>query len=266
MEFFEYVEDILRESNIDEKFKKFHFLKQNFDKFEFNHNKTSKIFNTPSYAKFTKIVPPQKVPRRRGFDTDEKKAHLLHAIAHIEYSAIDLALDACYRYKNMPKEFYLDWLKVAEDEIRHFIMLNELLDEIGYKYGDIVVHSALFEDANKAISLIERMAIIPRWQEASGLDANMKIIQKLKNYPNTENIIKVLEVILYEEIDHVKKGDKWFKWACDKEGVDYKEKYFEIVNKIYPNRKLKTFVNKDMRLKAGFSCDELNYIAKGKVC
>jgi len=269
MEFFSELEKLLSIKNYNDKIAQSKKFINNFyqNNFEFYHNYKIVTF-APSYESFCKVVAPQKVPRRRGFETDLKKATLIHAIVHIEYSAIDLAFDACYRFRNMPIEFYKDWIEVAEDEIRHFEMLNALLNEVGYKYGDIEVHNSLWEAATKTPTLIERMAIVPRWLEANGLDANEQIIDKLKNYKNDEiaiRLIAALEIILKEEIPHVSKGDKWFKWACEKENLDSEKTYFDIVNKIYQNVSKKAHINVKARKKAGFSCSEIKNLARDEV-
>jgi uncharacterized ferritin-like protein (DUF455 family) len=259
---FELLEKAIISTNINEKEKLIKQIKINP-----KSTKNPKYFEKPSYASFCKIVPPAKVPRRRGFESNEKKAILLHAIVHIEYSAIDLALDACYRFRNMPLEFYKDWLEVAEDEIRHFKLINNLLEKTGYKYGDFPVHNSLFEAAQKTQDLLSRMAIVPRWYEANGLDANEKIINRLKKYndPFAKEIIEALKIILKEEIPHVQKGDKWFKWACIKENLDPIKTYFEIVDNFFKNWKKKD-LNVAARLKAGFSCNELKILSGKKVC
>ncbi len=264
--FYEKLEQIITCDNIPQKFKMFNDLYQNIDKFNFKSDKSPKIFTKPSYASFCKIVPPAKVPRRRGFNTPEKKAILLHAIVHIEYSAIDLALDACYRFRNLPKEYYLDWLEVANDEIRHFNSINSLLEKTGYKYGDFPVHDSLFEASQKTQDLLSRMAIIPRWYEANGLDANEKIIKKLSKIkdPFAKEVIKALEIILEEEIPHVSKGDKWFKWECRKKNLDPIKTYFQIVDNFFKDWKKKD-INVAARLKAGFSCNELKILSKEKI-
>jgi len=230
-------------------------------------NKKPKIFKKPSYASFCKIVHPARVLRRRGFETNEKKAVLLHAIVHIEYSAIDLALDACYRFRNMPEEFYIDWLEVADDEIRHFKLINNLLEKTGYKYGDFPVHDSLFEASQKTQDLLSRMAIIPRWYEANGLDANEKIINRLKKYNDSfaKEVIEALKIILKEEIPHVNKGDKWFKWECEKQNLEPIETYFKIVDNFFKEWKKKD-LNIAARLKAGFSCKELNILSGKDIC
>ena len=269
MEFFTELEKILQIKNYNDKISQSKIFINNFkqNNFEFYHN--SKILDfEASYKNFCKVVNPRDVPRRRGFDTDLKKATLIHAIVHIEYSAIDLAFDASYRFRDMPMKFYEDWIEVAEDEIRHFEILNSLLNEVGYKYGDIEVHNSLWEASQKTKTLIERMAIVPRWLEANGLDANEQIIEKLKNYKKDKialKLIDALNVILEEEIPHVSKGDFWFKWICEKENKDIHNTYFEIVNRIYENVSKKSHINIEARKQAGFSCSEIKELARDEV-
>ncbi len=266
MDFYNYLEEIITCDNIPQKFEMFNDLYQNLNNFDFKSDISAKIFEKPSYSSFCKIVLPAKVPRRRGFDTPEKQAVILHAIAHIEYSAIDLALDACYRFRNLPEEYYSDWLEVAEDEIRHFNSINRLLKKTGFKYGDFPVHNSLFEAGQKTQDLLSRMAVIPRWYEANGLDANEKIIAKLKKQNNSfaKELIEVLNIILKEEIPHVKKGDKWFKWECQKQNLEYVKTYFQIIDSFFKEWKKKD-INVQARLKAGFSCKEINILSKKKI-
>ena len=186
---------------------------------------------------------------------------------HIEYSAIDLALDACYRFRNMPIKFYQDWIEVAEDEVGHFEKLHQLLNEVGYKYGDFPVHNSLFEASKKTQNFLSRMAIIPRWYEAGGLDANEKIINRLKksNDPFAKEVIQALLVILNEEITHVIKGDKWFKWECERLNLEPIDTYFKIVDNFFKDWKKKD-INVAARLKAGFSCKELKILNEKVSC
>jgi uncharacterized ferritin-like protein (DUF455 family) len=265
--FFKELEEVIESSDIPKKFEKFYKIFNNLEKYNFKSENKPKIFEKPSYSDFCNIVHPARVPRRRGFETNEKKAVLLHAIVHIEYSAIDLALDACYRFRNLPKEFYYDWMVVAEDEIRHFNMINSLLEKTGYKYGDFPVHNSLFEAAYKTQDLLSRMAIIPRWYEANGLDANEKIINRLSklNDPFAKEVIKALEIILKEEIPHVSKGDKWFKWECRRLNLEPISTYFEIIDNFFKDWKKKD-LNVAARLKAGFTCDELKILNEKVEC
>ena len=228
-----------------------------------------KEFTKPSYITICKTVPPQNVPKRSNLTAKEGQINLLHAIVHIEYSAIDLALDGAYRFMNMPKKYYDDWLEVADDEIRHFLMLEKLLNELGAEYGDVEVHDALFEASQKTQTLVERMAVVPRYLEANGLDATPMILTKLKKMPKSEMILKIiatLEVILDEEIDHVRKGDIWFTYACEQENLTT-DIFFDIIKKYYPRGFLRpNNLNIQARKEAGFSCNELKIMAKKEVC
>ena len=219
-----------------------------------------KIFSEPSYAGRCTIVAPKELRTRKDFDTAEGLATLVHSIAHIEYSAIDLALDAVYRYPQMPNNYKTDWLEVANDEIRHYQMLDELLNDLGFSYGDFPVHCGLFDAANNtAHNILDRMAIVPRYFEASGLDVSPQIIKKLENkhkIPAVAKLIDSLKIIYEEEIDHVQKGDRWFKYLCEKEGKD-EEVYFEILAHYDLLDKHRPHVNVDARKEAGFTCSEI---------
>jgi len=218
------------------------------------------MFDKPSYINKCEIVDPKKLKTRKDFDKPEGLATLIHAIAHIEYSAIDLALDAVYRYPTMSQHFKVDWLEVALDEIRHYKMLETLLIELGFKYGDFPVHCGLFDAANHtADNILDRMAIIPRYYEASGLDVNPQIIKKLDNKRkliHVKKLIEILNIIYDEEIIHVNKGDFWFKYICKVENLDTSI-YFKILEKYKLLEKQRPHINVDARQKAGFSCSEL---------
>ena len=271
MNFYSELEKIIQTKNPQDKFVRFYSF---YDKYQnneciFEKEFKPKLFEEPSYASVCKIVPPQDVPRRSNLTTKDGQINLIHAIAHIEYSAVDLALDATYRFKDLPKEYYDDWLEVAEDEIRHFKMLESLLTKLDARYGDIEVHNALFEASQRTQTFIERMAVVPRYLEANGLDATPQILKKLDNLQKDkilDELVDSLNVILDEEISHVQKGDKWFEYACDKENKD-KSIYFEIIDRYYPQGFDRArHVNKEARLEAGFSCSELKNIAHRDLC
>ena len=219
-----------------------------------------KIFEVPSYVNKCNIVPPKALPIRKDFESKEGLATLVHSITHIEYSAIDLALDAVYRYPQMSMEYKIDWLEVANDEIRHFKMLEKLLVDLGYAYGDFPVHSGLFDAAQKtAHSHLDRMAIVPRYFEASGLDVNPQIIKKLHNKRkniHVKQLIELLDIIYVEEIVHVHKGDKWFKYLCKQENKE-EAIYFDILQKYDLLEKHRPHVNVEARKEAGFTCSEI---------
>ena len=217
------------------------------------------LFADPSYAHKCRIVEPRELPRRRDFAKREGLATLLHSIAHIEYNAIDLALDALYRFRAMPDDFRRDWLEVAVDEIRHFRMIEGILHKLGYSYGDFPVHRSLFDISHMtACDALQRMAVIPRHFEATGLDVNPMIASKLEKVPRSEAIeetLKALGIIYEEEIEHVSKGDRWFRYICEARGLDYEKSFFEILEKYSLVKKRK--INVEGRMRAGFKCAEL---------
>lgn len=222
------------------------------------------VFSTPSYHDFCTVIDPKEIVRRPKLGGVRGQIQLLHSIAHIEYSAIDLALDAVYRFRDVGDEFNNDWLKVANDEVRHFLMIEALLREFGSFYGEYPVHDGLFEASVNTMDLLERMAVVPRYLEANGLDATPLILNKLnafKKDPMVVKIIQALQVILDEEIDHVHRGDRWFKVACERENI-HPDVYFEIIERHYPSSfPRKVGVNCEGRVAAGFRPDELNRIS-----
>ncbi len=273
MQFYQELETILQRPTPKEKIEHFQSFYEAYKKEEVDFKETQKpiVFKKPSYSGFCRVVRPKEVPNRRNLASREGKAFLVHAVAHIEYSAIDLALDICYRFRGMPKEFYDDWLEVADDEVRHFLMLGSILDSLEMKYGDVPVHSSLFESSmNTAHSLLERLAVVPRYLEANGLDATPAILQRLQSLPEDEilhNIKSALHIILQEEVEHVRKGDKWFGYVCKEQGREKEDAYIEIISCYFPQgfERLKS-LNKDARLQAGFSCSELKRMTQRDIC
>lgn len=215
----------------------------------------------PSYERFCKIVHPTRIRRQKHIKSKESLAKLLHSIAHIEYSAIDLALDAIYRFRNLPIEYYQDWLEVALQERSHFALLRETLNALGYEYGDFEVHTQLFDASKATLNLDERMALLHRGLEASGLDSNPFIMQKIKafEHPLRESLLKTFEIILHDEIDHVRKGDKWWKFASTNHSPQAYIKLLQQFQRFCPT--IKT-LNIEARLKAGFSAEELAFLAQ----
>lgn len=269
MELYSTLETLLTASNPSEKIALFRDFYGAYCRGEITRDmtRTPVVFEYPSYRDFCTVIDPKEVPRRTKLNTPHGQTLLLHAIAHIEYSAIDLALDAVYRFRDCGEDFERDWLVVAEDEVRHFEMIETLLKELGSFYGEYPVHDALFEASMRTLDLLERMAVVPRYLEANGLDATPQILTKLHPYRHEAmigKIIAALHVILDEEIDHVRKGDRWFEYACDRAGVETSI-YFEIIEKHYPNsfpRKIN--INCTAREMAGFDKDELSRISLTK--
>lgn len=271
MDFFRTLHRLLTTQIPSEKIKGFQAFYEAYrsGKVRFEGEHTPALFTTPSYAAMCEIVEPLMVPKRRNLTQVKGQVVLIHAITHIEYSAIDLALDHAYRFHGMSKAYYDDWLSVAEDEIRHFLMLEEILHRLGSAYGQVPVHDALFEASQRTQTLLERMAVVPRFLEANGLDATPEILQRLERLPKTpilDAIISALKLIVAEEVDHVLKGDRWFDYACKLEGVP-RSVFFEIIERHYPQSfPRKKGINIAARQQAGFSCGELNIIAAEKVC
>ncbi len=164
------------------------------------------------------MVAARDVPHR-GLGTPEGRAALLHAVAHIEFNAIDLALDAAFRFRDMPDAYRADWISVAADEARHFSLLSARMAALGVAYGDFPAHNGLWEMAEKtAHSCIARMALVPRVLEARGLDVTPGMVARLRAVGDLESVA-VLEVILAEEVRHVAIGSQWFAWCCEREGL-----------------------------------------------
>ncbi|MCE3046856.1 ferritin-like domain-containing protein [Helicobacter kayseriensis] len=250
--FFALLEEILHTPQISKRFALFESLLSSLSSLCLDHTYTIRHIGSPIYQGICKIVHPTKISRPKILKNDTAMASFLHSIAHIEYSAIDLALDASYRFRNLPMEFYLNWIEVAKEEIQHFQMLRSLLQRIGFDYGDFEVHSNLF-DAMKATPIFaDRMALVHRGLEAGGLDANPFVVQKVSKSSHhlRDEILQVLQVILKDEISHVSKGDKWWKFSND-------SRSFEEILRHYSYTPPK-ILNTQARLQCGFSPDELS--------
>jgi len=201
------------------------------------------------------LVPPKQV-EKRSMRTPQGRAALIHALAHIEFNAINLALDAIWRFNAMPKDYYKDWLKVACEEAYHFRLLETHLNTIGYQYGDFSGHNGLWKMAEKtANDVLARMALIPRTLEARGLDASPQLRNKLAQAGDTR-AAHILDIILRDEIGHVAIGNRWFNWLCTKRGLEPITTYRQLA-KQYNAPVLRAPFNLEARRKAGFSEAEL---------
>lgn len=271
MNYFLLLEDVLLTNEPKTKIEKFKVFYENFlnNTLIFNENYIAPILEKPSFESFLEITSPTSLPPIKNFKSIEGKKYLIHTILHIEYSAIDLALDAALRFKDMPMKYYKDWLEVADDEIRHFVMLENLLAELDGKYGDFPVHKNLFEAMQDTPKFLDRMASVPRYLEANGLDQNPKLIEKLNSNKDPFNIkvMNTLKIILEEEVDHVKKGDYWFKYECERLDLEPESTYLSIIERVFPgSTKRKMDINFEARKEAGFSCNELKQLSKKEDC
>lgn len=165
------------------------------------------------------LVPMLKV-QQRSMQTIEGRAALIHALAHIELNAIDLALDIVWRFPGMPAQFYLEWASVAQEEARHFTLLADHLSGLGFQYGDFPAHNGLWAMAEKTShDLLARLAIVPRTLEARGLDAAPPVRDKLLSVGDKRGA-EIVSIILQDEIGHVATGNRWYRWLCGQRGLD----------------------------------------------
>lgn len=201
------------------------------------------------------MIDPSQVPRRR-LGNQAGRTALIHAIAHIEFNAINLALDAVCRFRDMPQEYYPDWLSVAADEARHFQMLQHRLHQLDSFYGEHPAHNGLWEMAEKTTdSCLVRMALVPRVLEARGLDVTPAMMQRLQAVGDEETVA-ILRIILEEEVGHVAIGSRWFNWCCKQQGKDPDSTFLHLLESRYSGTVRGPF-NRDARLLAGFSKDEM---------
>lgn len=206
------------------------------------------------------LVDPRELPKRK-LSSREGKIALLHAVAHIEFSAIQLAFDHLYRFRGLPKQYYLDWLGVAEEEAQHFELLRGRLRELGAEYGDLPAHAGLWGIAqDTAYDVLARMALVPRFMEARGLDVTPGMIARLQAVGDAASVA-VLERILREEVGHVALGSRWFLWLCARRGLAAEEEYFALVERHLQGQARGPF-NRELRLQAGFSEAELERLGR----
>lgn len=198
----------------------------------------------------------QHMPKRNPRDP-RGHAALVHALAHIEFNAINLALDAVWRYGGLPGDFYRDWVRVAAEEAEHFSLLRAHLQTLGADYGDFAAHNGLWDMAEKTRDdLLARMALVPRTLEARGLDVNPSIRAKLAAAGDTRGA-EILDRILADEIGHVEIGNRWYHWACARAGRDPHTAHEQLAAQFGAPRSRPPF-NREARLRAGFSAQELD--------
>lgn len=209
-----------------------------------------------------RLVDPSAVPQCSPF-TDEGRAALLHAIAHIEFNAINLALDVAWRFAGMPAAFYRDWLRIAAEEALHFTLLREHLLTLGFDYGDFDAHNALWDMAERTRhDLLARIALVPRTLEARGLDASPAVKRKLVGAGDLR-AGEILDLILRDEIGHVAAGNRWYRFVCGQRGLDPVATYAELAAR-YQAPKLRAPFNLEARRAAGF--DEAELAALQRAC
>jgi uncharacterized ferritin-like protein (DUF455 family) len=203
------------------------------------------------------LVAPRELTRR-SLNTPQGYAAMMHSLCHIEFNAINLALDAVYRFRGLPYDFYTDWLQVAAEEAYHFSILSQHLHSLGFAYGDFKGHNSLWELAVATdYDPLVRMALVPRVQEAHGLDVTPGLIARFKQ-SGMEAAVVILEIILRDEIGHVKIGNRWFNYLCEQRQLDPLTTFRELLAQVYRGRLHGPFAL-DIRREAGFTDAELDY-------
>ncbi len=201
------------------------------------------------------LVPHLQLPRRSAY-TESGRAGLLHAVAHIEFNAINLALDAIWRFAGMPDAYYRDWLRVAAEEALHFSLLVEHLHSLGHGYGDFDAHDGLWSMVERtAGDATARMALVPRTLEARGLDATPPMQARLAK-AGDQRAVEILSVILRDEIGHVAIGNHWYRWLCERDGLDPLAHY-ALLTARHGAPRLRAPFNIEARRAAGFSAAEI---------
>ncbi len=213
---------------------------------------------TPGRPQRPHLVRARNMPRR-GFGTSEGRAIMMHAIAHIEFNAINLALDAVQRFAGMPEAFYSDWLQVALEEAYHFELIRAHLRHLGGEYGDYDAHGGLWEMCEKtAHDVLTRMALVPRVLEARGLDVTPGIQQKLAQ-AGDDNAVSILDIILRDEIGHVAVGNRWFRYCCQQQGLEPLATFTRLLAEYYPKGLMGPY-NMVAREQAGFTQHEMDML------
>lgn len=204
------------------------------------------------------LVHPKQVKQRK-LTTPEGRRALLHAIAHIEFNAINLGLDAVYRFRDMPDAYYGDWLQVAAEEAYHFGLLRARMADFGCAYGDLPAHNGLWEQACKTEhDVMVRMALVPRVLEARGLDVTPGMMARLREVGD-EQTVGILEIILREEIGHVRIGSRWFHHCCAQRGLEPEATFRQLLREVMQAPLRGPFYT-EARLQAGFSLAELEQL------
>lgn len=212
-------------------------------------------YSVPGRPDRPELVPPRAVGHR-SMRTVEGRAALVHALAHIEFNAINLALDAIWRFPGMPQAYYTDWLQVAAEEALHFSLLSEHLRAHGFSYGDFPAHNSLWEMAEKTHDdVLARIALVPRTLEARGLDASPPMRAKLAQAGDMK-AAQILDIILRDEIGHVAIGNRWYGWLCQQRGLEPVETYAALATR-YKAPPLRGPFNLEARRAAGFTESEL---------
>lgn len=217
-----------------------------------------RVLEAPGRPAHPELVDARDLPRR-SLGSVEGRIALLHSLAHIEFNAINLALDAVYRFRGLPLRYVEDWLRVASDEGEHFLLLHERLQSLGAHYGKLPAHDGLWDMARRTDhDVLVRMALVPRILEARGLDVAPPMIDKLRHLDDHASA-DILQRIYTDEITHVEVGNRWFRFICEQRSLDGTTVFRDLLrghNSAY----LRSPYNREARLQAGFNEQELDLI------
>lgn len=258
MELFSELHRVILLRDVDEKCKATALLMNQLDNLEQQHDYPVEHIAQAGLPDRLSLVPPRKL-KRRSIQSQAGRNVLMHAIAHIEFNAINLALDAAYRFRQQPPKYYHDWLSVAADEARHFSLLLAYLRNNGCDYGDHPAHNGLWEmAAQTAGDVVARMALVPRVLEARGLDVTPGMIKRLASVGDIA-ATRILNIIYQDEIGHVAIGSHWFFYHCSVAKLEPRSTFLHMI-KTHLHGELKGPFNTSARLKAGFDAQEMTFL------
>ncbi len=250
----------LMEHDIEQKITLTNTLTEHFQKgdLDIGSNMAVRTIPEPGRPDYPILVAPRELSRRSMRD-EAGRAALVHAIAHIEFNAINLALDVVYRFRDQPRAFYADWLQVAQEEACHFKLLAAHLNKLGYAYGDFPGHNGLWEMAVETdYDVLVRMALVPRVMEARGLDVTPGIMAKFEQVGDID-MLKILTTIQRDEVGHVEIGTRWYRYFCAQRGWSALETFKQLIEK-HMKGGVSGPYDTMRRKQAGFTDDELEYL------
>ncbi len=251
-------------TNIAQKIQQTNQLHQLMENDALDHTQSDKVLliNDPGRPEKPKLVRFEKVPKRKH--SYQGLIHTIHAIAHIEFNAINIALDAVYRFQDMPSNYYQDWIQVAYEEAIHFGLLSDYLQTFDHQYGDFDSHNGLWQMCiNTQSNPLERMALVPRVLEARGLDVTPDMIKRFAKFAKTQAeflpMLAILDRIFNDEITHVRIGNFWFNYLCRQNNLEPIPVFDRLIKQHIGNTLHGNF-NLEARKQAGFSQAELDYL------
>ena len=258
---FEFAEAFFHGANVDEKLALTHqaWHAQITGNLTFTSDRSVLPIDQVMFPERPELLAPRQMPRRK-LNSVAGVAAFFHAIAHVEFVAIYLAWDILYRFRGLPEQFYLDWLRVADEEAQHFALIRTHLRAMQIDYGDLPAHSGLWDHAKDTVDdLPGRLAMVPRCMEARGLDVTPALIEKFSMLGDDASVA-ILTRILTDEIGHVELGSYWFKFTCQQRGFEAEAKYRELIGQYYVGGKPKGPFNRELRKRAGFSDAEIDWL------